>query len=320
MNEVKVYGSLVLALLVGSYFSYSRQDPDAPGADKPTILDAQKGDIRALEYASRTATTSVTFKKDASGKEYAWFVVDQNGHKRSFVANDAFAKTLESFAPFKGLRSLGRLSETELKATGLDRPERKLVLGLAAGARSFEMGGRTSGARDHYVRAKGQSEVFLVASSQLGDLEFPEGRFMQRRLREEPLTNISKVQLESNGKSKILFHKNRLSPNESFWASESTPEEKNETGENYVDKLDKLTVLEYAAEGSEFPRNGTPILVVTWFGEDENKAVNTTEIWKAGAATKTEYYAISPATHVPVKLSTSPAEQIERDLASVVAN
>src|SRR5205085_11719502 len=122
-----------------------------------------------------------------------------------------------------------------------------------------------------------------------------------------PIKDISKVSITSNGKAKTILHKNRLSPNESFWTSEAK-EEKSETLGNYVDKLDKITAMEYPNDDALFPREGTPVLIATWFGE-EDKPVGTTEIWRVGEDKKAEYYAMSATTHVAVKLSKFAVDQ-----------
>ena len=320
MKEVKLYGSLLFVLLIGAYFSYTREEP-APGTtEKVTILDVPKESLKKIELYAKTQTVAVSFKTDEQGKEYSWFAVEQNKKTRTFVGNDKVEKMFETFAPFKAIRSLGKLNADELKETKLDPAERKLILTVKSEAKEFDVGGRTSGARDHYVRTKGGQEVFLVGSAVLGDLEFPEGRFMQRKLYEKDLKEVEKITLMANGKTKSILHRNRLAQTDAFWASEAKPDEKSETLGNYVDKLDKLSVSDYPNEGEKLPREGAPILEVTWYGEDESKPLGNAEIWRVGEDKKAEYYAIGTTTHMVVKLNRTTAEQVERDLATALAD
>ena len=112
--------------------------------------------------------------------------------------------------------------------------------------------------------------------------------------------------------------KNRVSPNDSFWAAEGA-ETKNETLENYVDKLDKLTAQEYDAESKKFSE-ATPVLVVTWFDESGEKPKTRVELRRVGSGKDAEYYADSEATRMPVKISKFVGEQIERDLPTALAD
>ena len=107
-----------------------------------------------------------------------------------------------------------------------------------------------------------------------------------------------------------------------FWASEASPDEKSETLGNYVDKLDKLTVVEYSPEDAPFPKadQGTPVLIATWYGDDDKTVTATVEIYKKGEGKELEYYATSPTTHVPVKVAKASAEQLERDLSTIMAD
>jgi hypothetical protein len=320
MNEVKVYGTLLGALLLGSYFSWTREDKSASTEEKVTIADLSKDSLRSITLYAKTQTIAVSFKKDAQGKDFPWFTVEQAKKTRTFAGNDKVDKMLESFAPFTAIRSLGKLTGADLSETKLDKPEHKLILGSKSGDKVYDVGGRTSGARDHYIRAKGGSEVYLVGSSVLGDLEFPEGKYMERRLKTAALKDVGKVSISANGKAVTVLHKNRLSPNESFWASDATPDEKSETLGNYLDKLDKLTAVEYGAEEAPYPKpeQGTPVLIATWYGEDEKTVNATVEIWKKGEGKDAEFYAQSNTTHVPVKVSRFSGEQLERDVATIM--
>ena len=132
--------------------------------------------------------------RDADAQKYGWFEVEVRKRKRAFAGNEETDKLIEGFAPFKALRSLGKdLAGKEFEETKLQKPERRLVLNYGGSPKEFEIGGRTSGARDHYLKAKGGNEIYLVASKILGDLEYPEGKYMQRKLRTAKLDQVEKV-------------------------------------------------------------------------------------------------------------------------------
>lgn len=319
MNEVKVYGALLAVLMVGSYVSWTRDDTPR-ATEGVAIADHAKDAVSTLTFVSRTATVSLSFKKDEKGTSYPWFEVEQGNKKRGFTGGERTDKLVESFAPFKGLRSLGKLTGAELGETKLERPEGKLVIGLRNGSMTYDLGGRTSGARDWYVRERGGAEVYLVGSSVIGDLEGAEQRFMERRIHPGALKDVSKVVLTAGGKTRTVLHKNRLAGAEAFWASDAKPDEKSETLANFIDKLDKLSVAEYPPDGEPFPRQGTPVLNVTWYGDDDKTVTANVEVWRVGEGKDANYYGLSELTHVPTRLQKYSAEQIERDLASVLSN
>jgi hypothetical protein len=315
MNEVKMLGALLGALLVGAYLSWTKEDAPTK-EEKTTILDVQKAQLEGLTFFAKTQTVAVSFR-ELEGKRYPWIEIEARKRKRGFTANTAFDEHLAKLAPFEAQRSLGRsFSAEELKQTELDKPKKKLELRFGGKSKMFDVGGRTSGARDHYVRPHGSDEVFLVESKVLADLEFPEGRFMQRKLRDEKVEDIEKVVISAALGTKTALHKNRLSLKDAFWADEAEPDTKAETIENYIDKLDKLVVTEYVEDEKEM-KEAVPVMEVTWYGESE-KSLGTTKILRKGADKTSTYYATSPATRVPVKVSRFTAEQLETDLKTLI--
>jgi hypothetical protein len=315
MNEVKLLGALLVALLVGAYLSWTKED--APTEEKAiTIIDLKKEQIEGLTLMAKTGTVTVTFKQDGA-ERYPWVTFQNRAKNYGFAASETLMEHLGKFAPFNAARSLGRnLSAEELKQTGLDKPHSKLELSYAGKKKLFEIGGRTSGSKDHYVRMQGDAEVFLVESKVISDLEFPEGRFMQRKLRNQKLEDLEKVVIGSALGTKTGLHKNRLSTKDAFWADETAPDTKSETLENYLDKLDKLTVAEYVTDEAA-TKDAVPVLEVTWYGENL-KDLGTTKLVRKGEDKDANYYASSPATHGMVKVSKFTAEQLERDLKTLM--
>lgn len=312
MNEVKIYGVVLVALMVGAYLTWTADD-DKSTESKVTIVDAKAEQLDRIDLFTKSTTVAVRFE----GKDrYPWFEVDTRGRKRSFVGNEKSKDLVASFAPFEALRSLGKdLTKDDIAATELDDPQRKLILTVGDKKREFAVGGRTSGARDHYVRAPSSGEVFLVASKVLGDLEFPEGKFMQRKLRVEPQKDVEKVVVAADDKTLTAIQKNRLSPRDAFWTKEGS-DEKNEALGNFLDKLDKITALSYPDDGQAQFDAGAAVLEASWYGDD-GQELGRVKIVKTGEGKSTDYLATSTATRLPVKVSKFTVEQLESSLGSL---
>lgn len=311
MREVRILAIALVVLLVGAYASWGR-DPTKAGDEKVTILGASKGDLQRIALMTRT-TTVVLSKKEGG---YWWFDVETASGKRGFVAGDTVDGMLGTFAPLMGLRSLGSgLNEKELAAAELEKPSRKLIIKLADGEHRYDVGGRTYGPRDHYVRPAGGKEVFLVESRVLGDLELPEGRFMQRKMLKADKKDVSSATLKAGERTKKMLHKNPLSEKDQFWAEEASPDSRSETIENYLHKVETLSANRYPPE-AELPKDLQPVLDLTWF--DGAKPVDHIELLRAGTGKDTKYFARSDATHGVVEVSTSVGEELERDLSVVL--
>jgi hypothetical protein len=123
--------------------------------------------------------------------------------------------------------------------------------------------------------------------------------------------------VKAGGKEKRLLHKNRLSAKDAFWADADKPDERSETVENYIHKLDNLTATKYATDEKPFPK-ADPVLEVVW--SEDDKVLDTLALGRSGSGSGTVYYVSSGATHQAVEVSRATAEQIERDLATIFSN
>ncbi|MBI2377543.1 MAG: DUF4340 domain-containing protein [Deltaproteobacteria bacterium] len=313
MNEARALSAILAVLLVASYLTWTREEKkETSGApQKVTVVDAKSEDLKEVVLITRTQTVALQRKKDAEQKPYSWFEIETKSGKRGFVGNDKTADFMKDFAPFVALRSLGTaLDDKELEETKLKHPEKKLVLRFEKNDRVFSIGGRTYGSRDHYVRPRDGKEAFLIESKLLGDLEYPEGRFMQRNLRELEPKNVTDIVIRARGKERRVVHQNRLSDKDAYWADANKPDEKNETLENYVDKIEKLTARKYRPAGEE-PK-GEAVLEVVWL--EDGKVKETMMLEKA----KDEYFARSGVTHLWTEVSKSTAQQLETDLETIL--
>jgi hypothetical protein len=309
-------------LLIAAYASWTHDDGSTKSdeQERVEIYSAKPDDIKALSMITNTATVSIERREDPTSKKgYIWFDIKMKTAKHGFVGNNETKALFESVAPLQAIRSFGtKLSDKEISDLKLDHASSKLVVRMSRGDRVLDVGGRTYGGRDFYVRPQGGKEVFLVAAKVLGDLEYPDSKYMQRKLRDADVKDISALVIKAGGKEHKLLHKNRLAAKDAFWADQDKPDEKSDTAENYIHKVDLLTATHYPSEEKPFPSKSDPVAEFEWYEDD--KLVETIHLSRAGNVKDLAYYATSSATHgVMVEVPKSSGEQIERDLATIFA-
>ena len=314
MTEIKVYGALLLALLVGAYVSWTAEDLGST-SERVTLFDVQTEQIEGIDFFTKTQTIAFGFRGQGDDR-YPWFELTNKTRTRGFAGNKDTEKLLKQFAPLEALRSLGKdLTPEELSTTKLDAPERKLIVKAKSRTKTFDVGGRTNGARDHYARARGSTEVFLIDSKTLSDLQFPDGKYMQRKLRNAPLKEVARIALKANDQSRTAVQKNRLSPTDAFWTADEETSEADEGVKNFISKLERITATDYVSDEAQW-KAAEPVLSVEWFDED-GKSLGSTTIAREGSGKKANYYARADATRVPVKISRFAADGLEKDLTSL---
>ncbi|MEM7677613.1 MAG: DUF4340 domain-containing protein [Myxococcota bacterium] len=314
MNEVRVFGVLLAVLLTGAYFSWTNED-DRADTSEVTLFDIPATKLERVELFAKTQTVAVSFEH-ADDQINGWFEIVRRNKRTVFTANAEAGTMFAKFAPFTALRSLGKtLNDDELKQLGLDKPERTLAITANRQTRTFQIGARSHGARDHYVRADGSPEVFLVASKTLGDLEFPDSRFMQRGILVRPLGDVDTAVLSANGVTLEATHKNRNDRASSFWAGKGETQPNQQLG-SFMLKLSRLTIRSYPEDLTEVNK-ATPILQVDWRDEG-GKSLGTTALFRLGEGPKARYFAKSDRTRRPGELAKKPAAQLEQDMQSIL--
>jgi hypothetical protein len=317
MKEVKILTVVLVVLLSTAYWSSSK-DENTRVVDSVTIFETDASAIRGLRLVTRTQTIALSFRRDAGDGSYPWFRIETKTSTRGFVANDKVDKLLKKYADFEAIRSLGSdFDAQQLAKFKFDSPLRKLTIALKSGDRNFELGGRTHGARDHYLRAVGRREIFLVAKKTIADLESPASQLMQRKIIEVSMQDVASVVIKAAKESKTVLRQNRLSTKDAFWASEAKPDERSETLGNYLDKALKLTARKYGTAETKLP-SGTLLFEMSWRDESD-KPLQTLRLFKSDGK-RLSYTAQSEATRVPVEVSRSIAEQLERDLGAMLGD
>lgn len=306
-REVRVLGVLLVAALAAAWVSWFTS-PEERTTEVVTIAGLSSSELKALRLRSRTATVTIE-RVELPGGEEAILVTTSDTR---FMASDRIEELLGRYAPFKGKRSLGAgHSQDTLRAMGFDPPRGELILDTVLGPRRFELGGRTYGYEDLYLRAAAGGEVFLIDRPQFRDLEEPQHRYVQRSLAAFSPQDVTEVVIVSGDREQRVVHRNRFSEKTSYWADPEQPEEESVVLGNYVLKLLNLTATRYlepqALAGAE------PILKTRWL--EDSRELGHIDLFKQGD----RWLGVSNATHWPVELNASIAEGLLEDLEVVFA-
>jgi hypothetical protein len=241
---------------------------------------------------------------------------------KSFRGSEQADKLLESFAPLMAERSLGKVDDAKAKELGLTESKKSLTVTAKGLTAPFTIGTTSYGAGDVYVRDdKGQ--VFLLSSRFASDFEYAESRLMERRLHRFERPDITGVEIQVGQKKKSLVQQKRQDPVNYFWAEQATPEKRDDTLRNWMDKILRVAISDYVAKGeepqgpamSQAPGAGTPQYgeVMTIRFLDGKKEVGKAVFSRYPKGTQTEYYASTETTIGLVKLLPATIESALQD-------
>jgi hypothetical protein len=104
--------------------------------------------------------------------------------------------------------------------------------------------------------------------------------------------------------------------NKKFWADPSDKEKADETVGNWMQKVDRLKVSEFAAKPDDAR---TVIVRIDYDGSSGNLGYfELSKTASTDATGKFDYWIITEHTHLPGKLPPQTGEQVEQDLGSIV--
>jgi hypothetical protein len=243
-----------------------------------------------------------------------------------FKANQRFQEGLGGFCPWKALRSLGDLGGEKREEFGLAEPAESLILELASGERTFQIGGTTFGPKDRYVADDETGEVFLVAGQGLQELLRPKSRFKEGSLHTFQAKEVARVKLRAGQREKELVRPVSEEGKEQGWADSRSPEETKDLYRNWISKLFALRPTDYvrSLDGEEdggciAPPHSAQELSLTFHSRKQEIGFLT--VYKGtdekGDAT---YYACSEHSEIVVKVPKTQAETLLTDLEDVLSD
>ena len=244
---------------------------------------------------------------------------------KEFKGGKAAEEMMKGLAQLSVLRSLGTVSADKLKAFGLTNSKKSLLLKSGSMTRNLVLGSNTFGNMDTYIQDKQDGRVYVIRPRLIADFPYAEYRLMDRDLHGFERKEIEKVVVSTKTSKKVLVQQNRRTPSKAFWADESTPRTRKELYSNWMDKLSRLSVLEYVPGGKQ-PAGFKEELAVQYLGA--TKTLGQLRLYSANslapapgkklAPPTRQFYARTASTRALVKVSGPMAGEILRDAAGVL--
>jgi hypothetical protein len=112
------------------------------------------------------------------------------------------------------------------------------------------LGSTSYGGGDSYAR-DGQGRAFLLPQRIIADFEFAESRLMERRLHRFERADFDRVEITVGGKKRMLLQQKRQDPTNYYFSDAATPDKRDDTMKNWMDKVLRIAISDYVAQGEE---------------------------------------------------------------------
>lgn len=250
---------------------------------------------------------------------------------KEFPIGESGGSLIEKVAPLKGLRELGPLDDAKKVDYGLNEIKDTLIVELASGeTRELAIGGRVFGGNDRYVIEKATGKGWVIPGEVIQPLEGAETSLRETKLHAWKDDEIGQVVLKAGAKTRAVTRRPSSAPAvppppgphgeppiaTAAWSDVATPDKVDQTIGNFMDRVGKLTALEY----SSTPVEGLTPVVAFEYKDKGGKVIGATELWKKPGAKEGEfeYWLRSERTRVHAKVSRPAAERVDQDLAQLL--
>jgi hypothetical protein len=325
LRAVSIHAGLLVLGGVAAAFAWSKdKTPRSVLETNVTVWNVRPTDVTRIVHETRGKKLTLEAREDKKERWYygtTEFTPVPGTNTPAAAKSSVFAsvgpatKVVEAFAPFKAVRSLGKVPESKVSEFGFDKKDTSLTFTISGKERKLIIGGIAPGAGDTYVLDPSSNEAYVLKTDPLRDLEGGETRLLERDQHVFKETDITSAKVIAGPKMRAVV---RGGPdNKRFWADSADKEKADETLGNWMQKIDHLRVNEYAAKP---PDNRTEIVRIEYEGASgklgyiELSRSPSTE----SSQLKGDYWITTEHTHLYGKLLPASGEGVEQDLGSIL--
>jgi hypothetical protein len=336
-------GLFVVACLLGLRAWTAEDEPNK----KPIAAELWSGrisDLSRIEYRTEKKVVTLEPKEDGDGRYFVGTIetlpekakpaaadagapvpdphaphaVSDSSEPKRFISLTKGGELAESLATLKASRVLGKIAPERIPDFGFDKTDQgELKVVVAGKEHTLQLGEKTPGGSDRYVRNTSTGEAYVIPGSIANDLTAADNRLIERDFHSFGDEKIGKVVIKTaTGTREVVRH----AVEKDFWARPESPDTKDETVSNWMTKVDRLRVTTYVETLDPAPKPEDQVVTVEYFN-DKGRKLGFLELVRRpakDAKEKPEYVAKSERTRWHATVLRSTAEQIEQDLGSVV--
>jgi hypothetical protein len=321
---------LLVGAAVASYAWSKEKMPHSAQETNVTVWTGRPTDVQRIGYQGKDKKLELELREEKKGERWFYGKVEYAiptptpagadggatpASKRTVVFASVLQakKVTEGLVPLKAIRALGKIPDSRAAEFGLEKRDVTVTIALAGKERTLIVGSTAPGGTDTYVLDPTTNEAYVIKSEPVRDLESGEGRLMEREQHGFKEIDVRAAKVTASGKTREIV---RSGPEgKKFWADPADKEKPDETAGNWLSKVDRLRVSEYAASP---PEGRTTVVRVDYSGAPGH--LGFFEMAKVALASgqKPDYWILTEHSHLWGKVFQATGEQIEQDVGSVV--
>lgn len=330
---LRTLGFHVAALFVAAGLAYSAwsTETDKDGdvnAERVEVWGGRPADLINVSFVTDDEKTTVELRQDEVG---AFCVVSSEKGRpteapkppeqldakpkkerttKRFISVTGCEKLRTEIAPLLAVRSIGVVPKERFVEFGLDDPKGTFTAKLASTEHRLTFGGMTPGGGNHYALDPASGRVYAISGETVRLFEYADSRLAERSLHTFEADLVEQVGIAAGSRQTKL---RRMTGKVDGWARAGTPAVADETAGNWMSKLGRVRLSEFA---EKLDPKARPIVRVDYRGASTD--LGFVELHRVGEGAEAQYWARSEITRWYGSVLRSVGEQLEQDLAAVI--
>jgi hypothetical protein len=337
LRGLSIHGAILLVATLLAFHTWNKDDTKEAKPGETELWPGTPEQLKSLRFESKMGFVTLEPREDANGRYFIGSAKksaeamqppkkDDNASTPApppeppklvqFISGKEGQELVESLAPLRALRVLGKVTDAQKVDFGFDKDEGKLTVKIGSTEHKLVFGGPTPGGSDYYVKDAATGNGYVVAGSIYRDLTSADQKLVEHNLHGFESSAVERIKITAGTSSRELI---RSASKKDAWTKPSAPNDKDETATNFVAKIDRLHTMNYSTEKLDPPAAPSDLIVrVDYF--DDKKPLGFLELVRRPGekADKPDYVARTEHTRWYATVIRSSAEQIDQDVKSVL--
>ena len=333
MRGVRFHAGLLVAALVASLLTLTRDRPTGLERERPRVWNNDTTSVQALAYRSSDRDIDIV-RRSFGDRVHLWGTEDDRTPPiippdadsartaeiraeaeqiREFPGGTPAADLFRGYASLRVVRDLGPLEEGERDRFGLGTPTATLSIRFDDGERELILGNPTPGGEDRYAWDATVGRAYVIPGNLVTPFENGEGALRERRVHAFPIGDVARVRIEANGRERTML---RTSDAEGgTWAPPDAPEQPDQAFANFMGRVAQLSIEGFRPVSRMGPMER--LLRIDYL-DASGESLGYVELHRSTAPsvgdTPTRYFLLSERLPVPADALFSQAERVHGDL------
>ena len=312
MTDLRFHAILFGAVLIATFFTWSRDVSYDEDENVVRIWDRDSTDVLAIHYQTREVETRIERRTDQAG-DYLWGTETIGGDEPRttvFPVGPSGQSLLDQIAGLQTVRDLGPLSAEMMTTFGIAGSADRLTVQFRDDQRELILGDQVYGAEQRYAYEPATGVGHVLPREIMTKLANGQEAIRERWVHRFPEEDLAGVRVQLGGTVRTM---SRLGDT-GEWADPGSPAPDVAFG-TFMQRVGEVAIQGFATR----PGPGTRVLVRIDYLDSDDQPLGFMELLRDDSREADPYFIVTETTRIPAQAMTFLAVRVEEGLGGALA-